>query len=271
MEIFVIQDSDDSLDNDELVTKLRDQCSSEKVELVSGSVGHWRSLEDWAASTCRSYQKLERKLTMCQDDFIVVTKLLLQSSCRQVTGDSDYLLSDLLELQNNIKKCRRQHKDPDAEEGVVGEAAKNYKKFLKQCGLVDNWELIKSCRDVLEENHEKVSLVLFQVQKSDVEMIASLSDQVTPVNIVNGSLVLSEQIPVTSVSSSESGSRQSVSDVTVLISSFLRLLLCTKEELSLARAVTSSGNDHKGCKKKFEDPKKNASFKSIDCEFNAKK
>ena len=28
---------------------------------------------------------------------------------------------------------------------------------------------------------------------------------------------------------------------------------------------------NKGCKKKFEDPKKNASFKSIDCEFNAKK
>ena len=28
---------------------------------------------------------------------------------------------------------------------------------------------------------------------------------------------------------------------------------------------------YKGCKKKFEDPKKNASFKSIDCEFNAKK
>ena len=27
----------------------------------------------------------------------------------------------------------------------------------------------------------------------------------------------------------------------------------------------------KGCVKKFEDPKKNASFKSIDCEFNAKK
>ena len=33
----------------------------------------------------------------------------------------------------------------------------------------------------------------------------------------------------------------------------------------------SKSNFYKGWGQKFEDPKKNASFKLIDCEFNAKK
>jgi len=111
MEVFLVQQNDDSLDNEEVVQQLleksklnQEEKSKESVVVISGQQDNWRSLEDWAASICRGHSKLDRKLLMAQDDFVVVTKLLLQSSSKSVTGDSTYLLSDLLELQNKIKK-----------------------------------------------------------------------------------------------------------------------------------------------------------------------
>ena len=199
----MLRENDESLDHDELVTKLREQCPSlsddVKVEIVSGASGHWRSVEDWAASTCRSYHKLDRKLVMAQDDFMVVTKLLMQTASRTVTGDSQYLLSDLLELQNNVRKCRRQGLAPDYKDGVIGEAARNYPKFMKQCGLIDKWELVKTCLSCIEDNHDKVALVLSHCHNSDIDVIEQMTSEVSPLNVVNGSLALSEKVPISNV------------------------------------------------------------------------
>ena len=176
MEVFLVQQNDDSLDNEEVVQQLleksnlnQEERSKENVVVISGQQGdfqiinhfkdvklrgkqkllkmfhffttlfntpiifnfcfldNWRSLEDWAASICRGHSKLDRKLLMAQDDFVVVTKLLLQSSSKSVTGDSTYLLSDLLELQNKIKKHRREDVEPDAcDNSIIGQAARNY-------------------------------------------------------------------------------------------------------------------------------------------------
>jgi len=50
-------------------------------------------------------------------------------------------------------------------------------------------------------------------------------------------------------------------------------IVCLELSISITCPVTmwDSAPPDKGCVKKFEDPKKNASFKSIDCELNAKK
>jgi len=249
MEVFLVQQNDDSLDNEEVVQQLleksnlnQEEKSKENVVVISGQQDNWRSLEDWAASICRGHSKLDRKLLMAQDDFVVVTKLLLQSSSKSVTGDSTYLLSDLLELQNKIKKHRRDDNEPDASDNsIIGQAARNYSGFLKKCGLIDKWNLMRTCLTCIQDHQEKPIFVIHCLDKNSFDLLEIISPVVTQVKIINGSLAIIDKTEVNNVNCDEVNKAETIPEVMVLISSYLRLLLCSKEELSLARAVTASG------------------------------
>ena len=212
-----------------------------EVVVISGEAGHWRSVQDWASFTCRGHHKLERKLIMSQDDFTIVTKLLLQNSSKEITGDSEHLLSDLLELRNKLRRTRRQNKEPDSDGGVIGEAAKSYKKFLKSSGLVDKWEIVRNCLECLEENKSRVKILISDMSPSDVELVEMISSEVTHVKINNGKVEFLDKVSSAEMKCVNNSSALKLSDQVILVSSFLRLLLCSKEELSLARAVTGSG------------------------------
>lgn len=242
MDVFVIQETDDSVDFDGLSARLREGESELEVAVVSGEAGHWRSVQDWASFTCRGHHKLERKLIMSQDDFTIITKLLLQNSSKEITGDPEHLLSDLLELQNKLRRTRRQNQDPDSDGGVIGEAAKSYKKFLKSSGLVDKWDIVRTCLLCLEENKSKVKILISEISPSDVDLVEMISSEVTHVKINNGKVEFLDKVPSAEIKcGSNPSSAPMLSDQVFLVTSFLRLLLCSKEELSLARAVTGSG------------------------------
>ena len=161
---------------------------------------------------------------MAQDDFTVVTKLILQTASRNITGDSNYLQSDLLELQNKIRKHRRDNLEFSNEDSsVLGIAARNYKKFLKQCGLIDKWDLIKTLKDTLEENAEKPIVLIHSYDSKDEDIIDQLAPSVTPIVINNGSLVKQDKCSVSELKIADSAMiRDVVSDQIVIISSFLR-------------------------------------------------
>ena len=239
MEVFVIQETDDSVDFDELSARLRESDAELEVAVVSGRAGHWRSLQDWASFICRGHHKLERKLIMSQDDFTIITKLLMQNSSKEITGDPEHLLSDLLELQNKLRRTRRLNQDPDSDGGVIGEAAKGYKKFLKSSGLVDKWEIVRTCLQCLEDNESKVKILISEISPRDVDLVGMISSEVTHVKVNNGKVEFLDKVPFAEIKCGSNIS--SAPDQVILISSFLRLLLCSKEELSLARAVTGSG------------------------------
>ena len=74
MDVFVIQETDDSVDLDSLSASVRDGDVESEVALISSEAGHWRSVLDWASFTCRGHHKLERKLIMSQDDFSIIIK-----------------------------------------------------------------------------------------------------------------------------------------------------------------------------------------------------
>ena len=59
MDVYLIQETDDSVDIEEVIPTLNDNATEasdredNNVVIISGQAGHWRSLMDWAASTCR--------------------------------------------------------------------------------------------------------------------------------------------------------------------------------------------------------------------------
>ena len=101
LSLVVITDTDESLDCDELRARLTTEGCPPPV-LVSGQPGHWRSLLDWAVFVCRSHHKIDKRLVLELEDFTVVVKLLIQNASRKLTGDCDFLLSDMLEVQQSI-------------------------------------------------------------------------------------------------------------------------------------------------------------------------
>ena len=241
MDVFVIQETDDSVDLDSLSASVRDGDVESEVALISSEAGHWRSVLDWASFTCRGHHKLERKLIMSQDDFSIVTKLLLQNTSKTLTGDPDHLLSDLLELQNKLRKVRRRDQEPYSDGGVIDEACKSYKKFIKSSGLVDNWDLVRTCLQCLEENQRKVKILISEISINDLDLVEMISSEVTHVTVINGKVEFLGKVSPAEIKCDNKKSVQKLSDQVILVSSFLRLLLCSKEELSLARAVTGSG------------------------------
>ena len=241
LSLVVLTQTDESLDSDQLRARFTTEDCPPPV-LVSGRPGDWRSLQDWALFVCRSNHKIDKKLVLELEDFKVVVKLLIQNSSRKLTGDSDYLLSDMLEVQQSIKKwrCSGDSEAAGDKEGVVGEAVSSYPAFLKKCGLVDRWEIMRMCLSQEEVGQTTVIMIgLDDGEKDLVEMVG----QVTPAVLSNGELKTGEKVAGAGLECSASleREREVLPESVGVLSSYLRLLVSSKDELSLARAVTGSG------------------------------
>ena len=56
MDVYLVKETDDSVDIEEVIPRLNEiikEDDNNNVVIISGQPGHWRSLADWAASTCR--------------------------------------------------------------------------------------------------------------------------------------------------------------------------------------------------------------------------
>jgi len=244
LELVVITKSDESLDSDELRHKFSADGRPDPV-LVSGAPGHWRSLQDWAVFVCRSHHKMDKKLLLQLEDFAVVVKLLLQNSSRKLTGDSEYLQSDLLEVQHFIKKWRQSgdSEPPGASDRVVGDAVSSYPGFLRQCGLVDRWEVMRNCLSQHEAGEETQTVILLGLREAERDLL-EMFGEVTPAVLSNGDLQTGDRLPAAGLAWSDCAGcppSQVLPDELSVLSSYLRLLVCSKDEISLARAVTGSG------------------------------
>jgi len=236
MEVLVVTENDDSVDECEILSLVKGTTGHSDLALVSGNKNQFRSVLDWAVSTCRAHHKLGRKLILEPEDQGAVYKLLLQAANRDLTGDSDFIVSDLLETEVRVKKARASGVWPEKGEGVVGEAVGRYKDFLKQCGLVDRWEVVTEGRSV---EGEKKALVVVGIGDEE-DLINTISDgQVIPVKLQGCSVIVGNKTSLSDLGECLPRNHQSF-DTLATITSYLRLLICSRDELSLARAVTQS-------------------------------
>jgi len=232
-----VTDSDDTVDEDEILDLLRKETGQEDLSLVSGSENGFRSVLDWAAATCRAHHKLGRKLVLELEDQGTVYKVLLQAANKELTGDSDFVISDLLEVEGRVRKARVAGLWPEKGEGVVGEAVGKYRDFLKQCGLADRWEVVSEVAKCVE-GEKKVLVVMGLGDEED--LVTALSEGlVKPVSLKSCSVVIGEKSSVSIVGAGMTRNHAGYDSLATL-ASFLRLLICSKDELSLARAVTVS-------------------------------
>jgi len=237
MEVFVVTETDETVDEEEIVDLVKSTTGLDDVALVSGSKNQFRSVLDWAATMCRAHHKLGRKLILELEDQGAVYKVLLQAANKDLTGDSDFVVSDLLEVEAKVKKARVSGVWPEKSEGVVGEAVGRYKDFLKQCGLADRWEVITEVAKCLEG--ERKGLVVMGMSDEE-DLLTSLSDGlVKPVILKNCSATVGESTLVSNIGECMSRNQRGY-DTLATLASFLRLLVCSRDELSLARAVTDS-------------------------------
>jgi len=237
MEVFVVTETDETVDEEEIVDLVKSTTGLDDVALVSGSKNQFRSVLDWAATMCRAHHKLGRKLILELEDQGAVYKVLLQAANKDLTGDSDFVVSDLLEVEAKVKKARVLGVWPEKSEGVVGEAVGRYKDFLKQCGLADRWEVITEVVKCLEG--ERKGLVVMGMSDEE-DLLTSLSDGlVKPVILKNCSATVGESTLVSNIGECMSRNQRGY-DTLATLASFLRLLVCSRDELSLARAVTDS-------------------------------
>jgi len=244
MEVFLVTNTDSSVEEDEILDLVkRAVCDAseqyDNLALVTGGDAQFRSVLDWAAATCRANHKLNRKVLLELGDQGVVARLLLQAASRELTGDSDFVVSDLLEVEGKIKKARKEGKWPEKGDGVVGEAVGRYKDFVKECSLVDRWEVVKEALTSVEG--EKMGLVVLGLGE-EMDLVDSLSGGIVrPVSLQHGSVVVGEKTGLAGLACSEGVRREMGCEQMGTMGSFLRLLVCSRDELSLARAVTSSG------------------------------
>jgi len=237
MELFVVIETDETVEEDEVLDLVKTATGLDDLALVSGSRNQFRSALDWAATICRAHHKLGRKLVMEQEDQGAVYKVLVQAANKNLTGDSDFVVSDLLEVEARVKKARLSGMWPVKGEGVVGEAVGRYREFLKQCGLADRWEVVTEAAKCLEG--EKKGLVVMGLSDEE-DLLAALCDGlVKPVILKNCSITVGESTSVSGLGECMSRNQRGY-DILATVASFLRLLVCSKDELSLARAVTIS-------------------------------
>jgi len=237
MEVFVVTETDETVDEEEIVDLVKSTTGLDDVALVSGSKNQFRSVLDWAATMCRAHHKLGRKLILELEDQGAVYKVLLQAANKDLTGDSDFVVSDLLEVEAKVKKARVSGVWPEKSEGVVGEAVGRYKDFLKQCGLADRWEVITEVAKCLEG--ERKGLVVMGMSDEE-DLLSSLCDGlVKPVILKSCSATVGESTLVSNIGECMSRNQRGY-DTLATLASFLRLLVCSRDELSLARAVTDS-------------------------------
>jgi hypothetical protein len=82
---------------------------------------------------------------------------LLQQANKELTGDSSHTRSELIELENTVRKCRGEGAWPAADDcgtHTVVHAAAAYRKYLADCNLVDSWAVWDTFREILTSGDE---------------------------------------------------------------------------------------------------------------------
>jgi len=121
----------------------------------------------------------------------------------------------------------------------VGEAVGRYKDFLKQCGLADRWEVVKDCATSLDGEKKGLVVLGFGDEKDLVSQLCG--GMVTPLSLQHGAVLVGEKANLDTITVKDSVRRKVTGYENLgIVASFLRLLVCSKDELSLARAVTVS-------------------------------
>jgi len=239
--------SDSSLSN--IVTSLPEEIQDGKTV---GKNGKWLSLLDVLVHELRSAGKLRRKLVTPLDDLDVICRLLLQDANRQLTGDSEFTRSELNLLKSSVIRFRGcgEFSSNDTDDHTVGQAQKLYKEFLEKCNLVDIWGV---CTEYKKLNISAPIKIIFlnPPNKTDLEIIKFFD------------IDASTQVLLKDEEKSEYGVKFSISELIEEVPeedetetrdvfgincpgveawvSFCRLLVNSRDELSVARLVTQSG------------------------------
>lgn len=137
----------------DLVTRVKAVCEDKEVNVDVVENTCYVGLLDYALHVCRSRGFFRRKLLLTPADLDFVLRILLQQANKDLTGDSTHTRSELIELENWVRKSRGQGAWPDAEDGsgthTVVRAATAYKKYLADCNLVDSWAVWETLRQIL--------------------------------------------------------------------------------------------------------------------------
>jgi hypothetical protein len=108
---------------------------------------------------------------------------LLQQANKELTGDSTHTRSELIELENTVRKCRGGGAWPAADDGgthTVVHAAAAYRKYLADCNLVDSWAVWDTFRQILTSGDEATGsakyrlLVLKPLDAEEWERVSAL-------------------------------------------------------------------------------------------------
>ncbi len=108
---------------------------------------------------------------------------MLQQANKELTGDSTHTRSELIELENTVRKCRGGGAWPAADDGgthTVVHAAAAYRKYLADCNLVDSWAVWDTFRQILTSGDEATGsakyrlLVLKPLDAEEWERVSAL-------------------------------------------------------------------------------------------------
>ena len=214
-------------------------CSTEVASKLSGDLvgeGGFYSLLDWGLSKARLEGGLGKRLLLPPSDVPVVLRMLLQQVEKETSGDSNYIVSDLIQLERKIDRVRGEGGWPDeeAEEGdKVGKTAALYKIYLKKNGLVDCWEVMSLVGDLAK-------VVLWGVHADEAALLEKIvGKQVSLANVALGEVSFS---PMADGKLEEVKLVRETEDLQALAgaTAFLRILVNPKDNLAVARAFTSS-------------------------------
>ena len=207
-------------------------CSTEVASKLSGDLvgeGGFCSLLDWGLAKARLEGGLGKRLLLPPSDTPVVLRMLLQQVEKETSGDSNYIVSDLIQLERKVVRVRGDGGWPDeaVEEGdKVGKAAALYKVYLKKNGLVDCWEVMRLVGDLAK-------VVLWGVHADEAALLEKIA------NVALGEVSFS---PMADGKLEEVKLVRETEDLQALAgaTAFLRILVNPKDNLAVARAFTSS-------------------------------
>lgn len=227
MEVVVVRSTDGSMCSTEVASKLSGDLVSE---------GGFCSLLDWGLAKARLAGGLGKRLLLPPSDTPVVLRMLLQQVEKETSGDSNYIVSDLIQLERKVARVRGEGGWPDeeVEEGdKVGKAAALYKVYLKKNGLVDCWEVMGLVGDLAK-------VVLWGVHADEAALLEKIAGkQVSLANVTLGEISLT---PLADGKLEEVKLDREMEDLQALAgaTAFLRILVNPKDNLAVARAFTSS-------------------------------
>ena len=228
MEVVVVRSTDGSICPSETASKL-------SADLVGE--GGFCSLLDWGLAKARLEGGLGRRLLLPPSDTPVVLRMLLQQVEKESSGDSNYIVSDLIQLERKVARVRGGGGWPDqeVEEGdKVGKAAALYKVYLKKNGLVDCWEVMSLVGDLTK-------VVLWGLHADEAALLEKMTGkQVSLANVELGEVSLTPladgKVEEVKLARDEAEDFQALAGA----AAFLRILVNPKDNLAVARAFTSS-------------------------------